>query len=117
MITSAEARQFVRFGGTGGVHDGDDAAPLDLEEPPLDPSREMVANRGADLEGQDGGDSQRKILATSESQFPRAPSGDERESFVMVAVITPNRDEASKFRRSCLLSLTRCGQEATQTEL
>jgi hypothetical protein len=39
-----------------GVHDEDDTVLLGLEVPLLDLPSEMVPNRGADLEGQDGGD-------------------------------------------------------------
>ena len=46
-------QNFVRFSAIGGVHDEDDTVPLGLEEPLLDLPGEMVAYRGADLEGQD----------------------------------------------------------------
>ena len=67
-------QNFVRFTGAGGVHDEDDTVPLGLEVPLLDLPSEMVPNRGADLEGQDGDNrlgARRSVTSDSRTTSPR----------------------------------------------
>jgi hypothetical protein len=69
-------QNFVRFTGAGGVHDEDDTVPLGLEVPLLDLPREMVPNRGADLEGQDGDNrfgARRSVTSDSRTTSPASP--------------------------------------------